>query len=65
MIRKEWRGCMVDTGSTWLLIEGAGASFALLCLSYREGIDAPAAFDRVLLQKFRGVQQKPLLHIHV
>jgi len=56
---------MVDTGSTWLLIEGAGASFALLCLSYREGIDAPAAFDRVLLQKFRGVQQKPLLHIHV
>jgi hypothetical protein len=34
MIRKERRGCMVDTGSTWLLIEGAGGCFALLCFAY-------------------------------
>ena len=41
---------MVHTGSTWLLIGGAGSCFALL-MSYRDGIDALDSCVRIHLQK--------------
>jgi len=40
----------VHTGSTWLLIGGAGSCFALL-MSYRDGIDALDSCVRIHLQK--------------